>query len=640
MSKFVTQITNKCFNIHYNLIIIATAFKSENIFNKPHNMELELKRKDPAKVDFRVEGTNPKNIDPIKRNITNFNYIVLVVFGTQLFVQLKYTFSFLDYVPTESIIAMESIILVLVLAGLVLAKFTSRKTVIKLEEYNNTINTLLLSKQKEIKERKVAEENLRKTRDELEKQVKERTTTLSETVGNLQLQIIERQKIEKQLEYQVFYDTLTGLPNRSLFEKRLKIAAERKKREADYNFAVLFIDLDRFKVINDGLGHIAGDQLLIAVARRLEKCLRPFDTIYRFGGDEFAIFIDAMKDLTETTVVVADRIHKELLLPFNLEGQEVFTTASIGIAHSNLYHVRAEDILRDADTAMYRAKALGRARHEIFNVEMHKSSVKLLRLESELRKAVERKEFLIHYQPVISLASGKITGVEALIRWNHPKRGLIHPIEFIPLAEETDLILTIGEWILKKACAQNKSWQKMGYTNLLVKVNFSSRQFNLDNLPAIIKEVLQKAGMAAQHLDIEITESIAMHDQSIDVLNKLTKMGIQTTIDDFGTGFSSLSLLKRFPITTLKIDKSFVNDMTTDSNVASLVEAIIAMSNSLKMKIIAEGVETEEQFSFLYSRRCDEIQGYLCSRPKPAEEITRMLKENWIFSINKSLIEI
>jgi diguanylate cyclase (GGDEF)-like protein len=413
---------------------------------------------------------------------------------------------------------------------------------------------------------------------------------------------------------------------------------KRTKFRSDYLFAVLFIDLDRFKLVNDSLGHIIGDKLLVEIARRLEASIRATDTISRvagssrvarFGGDEFALFLNDIKDISSATRV-ANRIQDELQKPVNIDGHELYTSASIGIALSASGYERAEDILRDADSAMYRAKATGRAHAEIFDDEMHKTVTEVLQLESDLRVAVEEEQFMIYYQPIVSAADSWITGAEALIRWNHPEQGLISPMDFIPIAEEIGLISTIGEWVLRTACAQNKTWQDAGYPNLLMKVNFSSRQFKDENLTEIVTKVIKETGMPAQLLDVEITESIAMADTSIRTLNQLTAMGLHTSIDDFGTGYSSLGSLTRFPINTIKIDRTFIKDITIDVNAEAIIKAIIAMAHSLKMEVVAEGVETEEQLAFLQSEKCDKIQGYLFSRPVPEEEFRKLLEQNKI----------
>jgi diguanylate cyclase (GGDEF)-like protein/PAS domain S-box-containing protein len=437
--------------------------------------------------------------------------------------------------------------------------------------------------------------------------------------------ITDRKQAEKLLEERVFYDPLTNLPNRDLFTRHLGYENEHMKRHKDYLFAVLFIDLDRFKIINDSLGHMTGDRLLVSVARRLEACVRPSDTVARFGGDEFAVLLNDITGISEATHI-ADRIQGELSQPLNLAGQEVFTTASIGIALSETGYEREGDILRDADSAMYRAKARGRARYEIFDTEMHAKAMKLLQLEADLRQALKRKEFMVHYQPIVSLANNRIAGAEALIRWKHPVHGFIAPTEFIPLAEETGMITEIGEWILRTACTQNRVWHDKGYDQLNMEVNISALQFQQQNFAGLVRKVMMETGITAGSLETEITESVAMEDYSIPVLNELASIGVKASIDDFGTGFSSLGFLKKFPISTIKIDKSFVRDISNNADSLAIVEAIIAMAHSLKVKVVAEGVETKEQLAFLKSHNCDEVQGYFYSPPVPESDFSRLLE--------------
>lgn len=440
---------------------------------------------------------------------------------------------------------------------------------------------------------------------------------------------IGRHKLaEKELLHDVFHDELTGLPNRALFIDRLGFAIGRTKQPGNYSFALLFLDVDRFKIVNDSLGHKTGDKLLIAIARRLKACLRSGATVARFGGDEFAILLDDVQNVSDATRV-ADRIQKKLAAPFNLSGQEVFVTASIGIAPSAAECERPEDLLHNADMAMYRAKARGKACYERFDVDMRASAVARLQLEANLRQAAQRREFRLYFQPIVSLEGGAVTGAEALLRWQHPQRGLISPAEFIPLAEETGLIVPIGEWVLRTACAQAQVWHAAGHSDLRVTVNFSARQFEHPNLAALIRTVLKETGLAASALELEITESIAMKDIGFSgaILTELSAHGVHISIDDFGTGSSSLRYLKRFPIDTLKIDQTFVRDLASDVSDAAITAAMIAMAHSLELKVIAEGVETEQQLAFLRSRQCDEMQGYLFSPPVPAEAFMKLLQE-------------
>jgi diguanylate cyclase (GGDEF)-like protein/PAS domain S-box-containing protein len=452
-----------------------------------------------------------------------------------------------------------------------------------------------------------------------------------------QTDITKRKRVEAKLVHDALYDPLTELPNRTFFIDKVRWAIRQAKEDENYLFAVLFLDLDRFKMVNDSLGHLVGDELLIAVAARLLMCLDNSDIIARLGGDEFAILLDGIKDINEVTQV-ANHIQKQMASPFEVSDQTVFTTVSIGIAPSTIGYDQPEECLRDADTAMYQAKANGRARYEIFSRDMHTSAMSLWQLDADLRQAVERQEFQIHYQPIVSLTTGQITGVEALLRWQHPQRGLLDPAEFIPLAEETGLIVSIGEWVLHKVCTQNKTWQEAGYSPLSAAVNLSARQFQHQDLPDLIKKTLHETGLTTQALVLEITESVATKniDPGLATLHELNDMGIKISIDDFGIG-SALDCLKRFPLNNLKIDQSFVKDVISDPANAAITRAIIDMAHSLNLTVIAEGVETEEQLVFLRSYQCDQIQGYLFSRPMPAEEFARLLQQGWRLTIDRNI---
>ena len=442
--------------------------------------------------------------------------------------------------------------------------------------------------------------------------------------------ITDRKRAERQLLHDALHDTLTGLPNRALFVDRLKQALARTKRLGPHQFSVLFLDLDRFKVINDSLGHIVGDQLLVGIARRLEACLRPGDTVARLGGDEFTILLEDVIDIDEA-ITVAERVEKELSSPFNLGGHEVFTTVSIGIAPSTIGYDRPDDILRDADTAMYRAKSLGKARHEVFDKTMHARAVNLLQLETDLRRAVERQEFLLYYQPIVVLETGEICGMEALIRWQHPEHGLIPPSKFIPVAEETGLILQMGQWGIREACRQMHQWRSQFGADIFfpVSVNLSSKQFSQPDLIEQVMSALHDTGLDATGLRLEITESVVMEniESATEMLKQLRTLGVESSIDDFGTGYSSLSYLHRFPSSTLKIDRSFVSRMCDGSDNLEIIRTIVMLARNLGMTVVAEGVETKEQVEQLHALDCNQAQGYFFSRPMAAETATRFISE-------------
>ena len=435
--------------------------------------------------------------------------------------------------------------------------------------------------------------------------------------------ISERKLVEQQLFRHAFYDDLTGLPNRVLFLERLSRALARSRGRADSVYAVLYLDLDRFKLVNDGLGHHIGDQLLVAIARRLGDSLRPADTVARLGGDEFAILVEDLDDVDVTQL--AERVLAELAMPFSLAGQPVYTSASIGIAVGTHGYQRQEDVLRDADIAMYRAKSLGKARYEVFDSVMRVHALSLLQLETDLRHAVERGEIIAHYQPIISLATGGVTGFEALARWLHPQRGVILPDEFIPLAEETGLILPLGRSLLREAC---HTVARLEDTRLTVSVNLSPRQLIHGDLLETIDEVLSTTGLAADRLKLEVTEGAVMGnaDAAVAVLLELRARGVEIQIDDFGTGYSSLSYLQKLPVDTLKIDRSFVSRIDAAGEKAEIVESIIALARSLDLEVIAEGIETNHQLVRLRTLRCDRGQGFLLARPMPAQDLLSFIQ--------------
>jgi diguanylate cyclase (GGDEF)-like protein/PAS domain S-box-containing protein len=434
-----------------------------------------------------------------------------------------------------------------------------------------------------------------------------------------------RKKDEERLQFLANYDALTSLPNRSMFVQRLNYALTHANR---YNkqLAVLFIDLDRFKLINDTLGHDAGDLLLKDAAGRLRGCLRESDTVARLGGDEFVVLLTEFSQ-NRDVVGVAKKILETMASPFLLGGHECHITASIGISSFPGDSKDYQTLLKNADIAMYRAKEQGKNNFQFYSAQMNVDSFDRLALESSLRRALERNEFLLHYQPKVDIDSGNITGMEALVRWQHPDMGMVSPAQFIPLAEETGLIVPLGEWVLKSACTQNREWQKLGFPRMRVAVNLSPRQFRQKHLVREVARILSETGLDAGSLELEITESMVMHnpEQAAKVLTELRTMGIYLSIDDFGTGYSSLAYLKRFPINCIKIDRSFIQDLPHDADNAAITRAIIAIADSLKLNVIAEGVENEEQMDFLREHKCTEIQGYYFSRPLPPQEFAAML---------------
>ncbi len=439
--------------------------------------------------------------------------------------------------------------------------------------------------------------------------------------------ITERKRAEDTIKHLAYHDALTDLPNRALFTDRLALALAQVRRERR-TLAVMFLDLDRFKGVNDTVGHAEGDQLLKSVGEALTGLLREADTLARVGGDEFTILLPGISQV-EDAVEVAEKILEALRRPWVLTGHDFHVTTSIGIAIYPSDGEDAESLLRNADTAMYRAKDCGRDNYQLYTAAMNDRIAQRLALENDLQHALEREEFVVYYQPQVSIDTGQIVGSEALLRWQHPERGLVLPGEFIPVAEETGLIVPLGEWVLRTACAQNKTWQEEGRPPIRVAVNLSARQFQQRNLAGRVAQVLKETGLDPHYLQLEITESAAMQDAefTIAMLQDLREMGVQISIDDFGTGYSSLGYLKRFPIDTVKIDRSFVRDLTVDTNDAAIASTVIVMARNLNLNVIAEGVETEEQLAFLKQQRCDEFQGYLFSRPVPAEAFAEILRQ-------------
>ena len=441
--------------------------------------------------------------------------------------------------------------------------------------------------------------------------------------------ITDRKKAEEQLQHQAFYDPLTDLPNRALFLDRLQHLFHRARRSwGSPQFAVLYLDLDRFKAINDSLGHQVGDELLVATARRLERCLRPGDTLARLGGDEFTVLLDDVRSQADATGV-AERIHKEVAAPLEIRGVEVFTSVSVGIALSSAGYESPEEMLRDADTAMYRAKAGGRAGHQVFDGDMHRRAVSSLRLETDLRRALERQEIVPYYQPVVDLDSGAVVGFEALARWQHPSKGMLMPDLFIPAAEETGLVVEIGAWMLAEACRQAREWQRKcpWLSTLGISVNVSGRQLSEGSVAADVERVLGTTGLDPACLTLEITESALVHSGSAGagVVQRLHAMSVGLHLDDFGTGYSSLAYLNSFPVQALKVDRSFVNRMCQAPHQSAIVKAIVSLAHDLGMEVVAEGVETLAQREALRALHCRRGQGFLFSKPLPADQAERLL---------------
>ncbi|MBI1353206.1 MAG: EAL domain-containing protein [Acidobacteria bacterium] len=445
-------------------------------------------------------------------------------------------------------------------------------------------------------------------------------------IAGSQTDITERKRAERQLLYDALHDPLTGLPNRTYFMGRVDQARLEASRSSNRMFGLLFLDIDRFKVVNDSLGHFVGDQLLVAVSERLKGCLRPGDTICRLGGDEFAILVEHLDGVSDATRI-AERIQHELERPLRVGEREIFAAVSIGIALSSTGKQTADELLRDADLAMYRAKSRGKARYELFTQRLHTRAVELLQLETDLRHAVERNELVLHYQPIVDLATGRIGSCEALIRWNHPPKGLVPPSDFIGVAEESGAIVQITRWLMEAACRQRKAWIEQGLPPVRVSVNISPRQLLQQDIFNLVTDTLAATEQPPEALQLELTESALMEssESTVTPLKELYAKGVRISLDDFGTGYSSLIYLRRFPIHNIKIDQSFVRSIPHDEGNAAIASGLIALAHSLNLQVVAEGVETMEQLRFLQERGCDEVQGYVVSQPVPAEAFGRLL---------------
>ena len=466
------------------------------------------------------------------------------------------------------------------------------------------------------------------TRSELEKQVLHRTKDLVASKQKLEQEIHERRRIEDRLLHEATHDALTGLPNRTVFQSRLAAAIAQSEQDPAYEFAILFLDLDRFKLVNDSLGHMMGDQLLQKAAERIRRCLREADLIARLGGDEFAILLEGSATAEQTTQL-AERISHTFDQPFFVEGERIFTGTSIGIALSANHYTTPGELLRDADAAMYRAKAQGRRRYVLFDESMHEEAMTTLKLENELRLAIERHQFCVHFQPFIELQHNRVVGLESLVRWNHPSRGLVMPGEFLALAEEIGLITEIDWYVLNASCHQLMEWKRRHpqLADLSITVNLSHEHFNQTNLPERIATVLEVSGMDPKYLRLEVTEHGLLVDKQhiVDVLKDLKLLGVELLMDDFGTGYSSLSYLHRFPLDGLKIDRSFVRNMLHQPEHQAIVKTIRALAVTLNLSLIAEGIEDQETLNALRALDCKMGQGYFISKPKPPEQILAWL---------------
>ncbi|WP_016951890.1 EAL domain-containing response regulator [Anabaena sp. PCC 7108] len=475
---------------------------------------------------------------------------------------------------------------------------------------------------------KAAEQKILSLNIELERKVKERTLQLEIANQDLKRELWERKQLEEKLLYRALHDPLTNLANRTLLMERLDEALKLTKIESNYHFAVLFLDCDRFKVINDSLGHLIGDELLIAIGNRLQNLMKDTDILARLGGDEFAIFLDKIADISYVKLV-ADKILKAISAPFQLSRTEVFITASIGIVFSNSNYNKPQELLRDADTAMYKAKSQGKSRYCVFTYSMYQKALKLLQLENDLNRAIELQEFIVYYQPIVSLTTGKISGFEALVRWQHPTHGLVSPAEFIPVAEETGLIAAIDTWVLQTACRQLRNWQeqKVIGEEISISVNLSVKLFSHPNLLETINRAWCDIQLNPQNLKLEITESAIMEDiqATAVILQQLRESKIELSIDDFGTGYSSLSYLHRLPVNILKIDQYFIRNLEQNPKNIALISTIINLAHTSELRAIAEGIKNPVQLKKLRNLGCDFGQGYFFSKPLAAKSVVDLL---------------
>lgn len=549
-------------------------------------------------VSFQSTSNNKKVLKSFVPVVSNSPYVIGIV------TDYKVIQNILNKQMVNNLVISIIVLTIVVLISYMLAGYIVRP-----------INRIL-EKVNEIAEGNFGAQVLIKRRDEL--------GMLSKRVNAMSLNLLnytdELKKKNAEIQQHAYYDFLTGLPNLRLFNKKAISLAKLPEKKP---ITVLFLDLDRFKFINDMLGHSAGDFILKAVSRRVSALLQEGETMARIGGDEFILLLPNTG--REAANKLAQTILKELEKPFIYEGNELFITSSIGLSMYPADCTSIENIIKNADIAMYRAKEQGRNNHQFYTSDMNEIVQRRVILERGMRHALEHNEFSLFYQPKVDIKTGKVKGNEALIRWFHPELGMVSPLEFIPLAEETGLIVQIGEWVLRNACKQTRDWQQAGFSDISVSINLSSRQFRQINLVDVVQDVLEETGIDPQYLELEITESVAMYNEDyvIAKLHALKNLGIKIAVDDFGTGYSSLSYLKKFPFHTLKIDKSFVKDIDDDSDDNKIISTIIAMAHNLKVKVIAEGVETKEQLEFLQQQNCNEVQGYFFSKPLSVEAFER-----------------
>ncbi|MEL6580698.1 MAG: EAL domain-containing protein [Cyanobacteria bacterium J06621_12] len=476
----------------------------------------------------------------------------------------------------------------------------------------------------------LAHSEIRTLNEALEKRVEERTSQIELANQELKQEIAQRHQLEQRLRHDALHDSLTGLPNRIMLMQRVEKCLDDAIENNEVQFAILFIDLDRFKIINDSLGHIAGDKLLVACAARLKTCLTAAATIARLGGDEFTILLEQIKDLNDA-VEVAEEILHQFATPFKLNNRSLSITISIGIAIGSAAYAQETDLLRDADIAMYRAKELGKGRYEIFTEQMYFDMMRRLEIEHELREAIANQELVLHYQPIISLDDQKLKGFEALVRWQHPQRGLISPGEFVPLAEETGLVVPLGKWVMYEACSQLQKWQELcpAAHDLTMSINVAGEQLNDANFLATVDHIIETTQVKSSCLKLEITESMLIEDtkQIMGLLEQVKSRQIELSIDDFGTGYSSLSYLPQFSVDNLKIDRSFVEAMNLEQQNLEIVKTIVTLAQVLELQIIAEGIETDEQSQTLKSLGVEFGQGYLFSKPLTSEQAELLITD-------------